>query len=114
VHAPAAAKQLSRFFGQDAGTLETLPEPGLALGVAGRELVLPTAFGELLLVVEQICLVDRYATLAASRHAARLDDTTGFVPLAGPVRRGDLDALTARFSLFAPTERDTEQHHRAE
>jgi hypothetical protein len=107
-------KELRWFVGQDACTLEALSEPGLALEVTGRELVLPSAFGELFLVVEQVRLVDRDAALASSRLAARLDDPTGIVRFTRPMCRGHLDSLLARLGLLAPSERDTDHRHQAE
>jgi hypothetical protein len=114
LHASAVAKELRWFVRQDAGTLEAFPEPCLALEVTGRERVLPTAFGELLLVVEQVRLVDRDAAFAPSRLAARLDDPAGIVRFAGAMCGSDLDARRARLSLLAPTERDTDHRHQAE
>jgi hypothetical protein len=84
------------------------------LKVADRELVLPAAFGELLLVVEQVGFVHRCAALAALRGAARLDDAARLAFFAGPVRRGDLDTLLWRFGLLAPDERDDDHPYPVE
>jgi hypothetical protein len=59
-------------------------------------------------------LVDRDATLAPLRLAARLDDSTGLVLFAGPMGGRDLNALRARLRLLAANEQDAEHSHPAE
>jgi hypothetical protein len=114
LHASAATEKLSRLARQDAGALEALAEGCLAFEVTGREVILPAAFCKLLLVVEQVHLVDRDATLAPLRLAARLDDSTGLVLFAGPMGGRDLNALRARLRLLAANEQDAEHSHPAE
>ncbi len=65
LNATAAAEQLGRLARQNTGAFEAFTEWRLAFEVADCELTLATALGELLLVVEQVCFVDRDATSAA-------------------------------------------------
>jgi hypothetical protein len=64
LHASTAAKQLRRLARQDTSALEALAERRLAFEVARCEIALPPAFGEPLLVIEQVGFVDRYAAFA--------------------------------------------------
>jgi hypothetical protein len=84
------------------------------LKVADREVVLPAAFGELLLVVEQVGFVDRCPARASLRGTARLDDAASLAFFAGPVRGGDLYALLWRFGLLAPNKRDDDHPYPVE
>jgi hypothetical protein len=104
-------KQLTRLARQDAGALEALAEPCLAFEVAGREVVLPAAFGKLLLVVEQVRLVDRDTAFAPQRLAAGLDDPTDLALVARSMGGSDFDALRAWLGLLAPGEEDAEHDH---
>jgi hypothetical protein len=61
----AATEQLGRLARQYTSAFEAFTERGLAFEVAGCELILTTALGELLLVVEEVFFVDRDAATAA-------------------------------------------------
>jgi hypothetical protein len=114
LHASTAAKQLRRLARQDTSALEALAERRLAFEVARCEIALPPAFGEPLLVIEQVGFVDRYAAFAPLRLAAGLDHPACLAFFAGPMRRGDLDALLWRLGLLASDERNAKNSDPAE
>jgi hypothetical protein len=74
------------------------------LEVTSGECVLPAAFGELLLIVKEMCRVDRDSTLTTLRYAARFHDSAGFTVLARTVRCVDFESLRRRLGLLTADE----------